>query len=204
MVKDKNTEKIIFDAARRVFLKKGLEGARMQEIADEAGINKALLHYYFRSKDRLFEGILSEAIGKLSQGIQDLFVKDLSVLERLHALVDLYIDILSENRYLPMFVLNEMGRHPEKFEEIISKYIVVHLQDFLVQVQHEVESGKIKKVNPLHLLMNVLGMLIFPYAAYPVVSIIYSKRMNANVEQFYMERKKEVYDFIEKALDPKK
>jgi AcrR family transcriptional regulator len=204
MVVDKNTEQLIFDAARRVFLKKGLGGARMQEIADEAGINKSLLHYYFRSKDKLFEGILNEAIGKISYGIRNLFDNEMGVLERLRTLVNLYIDTLSQNRYLPLFVLNEMNQNPEKFEEIISKHVVVHLSKFLVQVEQEIHAGKIKRVNPPHLLLNVLAMVIFPFAAYPVVSIIYSKQTNTDFEYFLRERKKEIYDFIEKALDPNK
>jgi TetR/AcrR family transcriptional regulator len=204
MVKDKNTEQLIFDAARKVFQKKGLDGARMQEIADEAGINKALLHYYFRSNEKLFAGIFAESIEKISQGIQNLFIQDLDVLEKLKALVNIYIDTLSENRYIPLFVLGELNQHPEKFEEIINNYIVIHLKKFLLEVEKEVQSGKIKPVNPFHLLMNVLGMVIFPFAAYPMVSIIYNKNTNSSVEQFFQERKKEIYDFIEKALDPKK
>jgi AcrR family transcriptional regulator len=204
MVKDTNTERIIFDAARKVFQKKGLDGARMQEIADEAGMNKALLHYYFRSKEKLFQGIFNESIGKISMGIQDVFNDNMSVIEKLQALVNIYVDTLSENRYLPLFVLNEMNQHPEKFEEILSKTIIVHLKGFLIQVEKEVQSGKIKPVNPLHLLMNVLGMVIFPFAAYPVVSIIINKNMDSSVEQFYLDRKKEIFEFIVKALDPKK
>lgn len=204
MVKDKCTEQQIFDAARKVFLKKGLDGARMQEIADEAGINKALLHYYFRSKEKLFEGIFNEAFGKISQGIQELVHVEMSVLEKLEGLVNIYIDTLSENRYLPIFVLGEMQHHPEKFEKIISTHIVEHLKKFLVQVEDEIKSGKIKPVNPAHLLVNVLSMVIFPFAAYPLVSIIYSKQMNVDGGQFFRERKKELYEFIENALDPKK
>jgi len=204
MVKDTNTERIIFNAARKVFQKKGLDGARMQEIADEAGMNKALLHYYFRSKEKLFQGIFNESIGKISLGIQNVFNDNMGVIEKLQALVNIYVDTLSENRYLPLFVLNEMNQHPEKFEEILSKTIVVHLKGFLIQVEKEVQSGKIKPVNPLHLLMNVLGMVIFPFAAYPVVSIIINKNMDSSVEQFYLERKKEIFEFIVIALDPKK
>jgi TetR/AcrR family transcriptional regulator len=204
MVKDKNTEQTIFDAARKVFQKKGLDGARMQEIADEAGMNKALLHYYFRTKEKLFEGIFNESIGKISLGIQNVFNEKMTVIEKLEALVSIYVDTLSENRYLPLFVLNEMNQHPEKFEAVFNKFIVVHLKGFLLQVEKEARSGMIKPVNPLHLLMNVLGMIIFPFAAYPVVSLIINKNMDSSVEDFFEARKKEVYDFIEKALDPKK
>jgi TetR/AcrR family transcriptional regulator len=204
MVKDNCTEQLIFNAARKVFLQKGLDGARMQEIADEAGINKALLHYYFRSKEKLFEGIFIEALSKISGGIQKLVNEELSVLEKLKALVNIYIDTLSENPYLPIFVLGEMHHHPEKFEEIINRNIAEHLKKFIVQVEIEIKSGKIKPVNPGHLLVNVLSMVIFPFAAHPLVSIIYSKQMNADAGQFFRERKKELYVFIENALDPKK
>ena len=98
MVKEESTEQKILDAARTIFMRKGLNGARMQEIADEAGINKALLHYYFRSKDKLFYAIFKEAFNILIPYVSAVFNSDESIEIKLTRLAEKYIDILEINR----------------------------------------------------------------------------------------------------------
>ena len=202
MVKDSSTEKRIVEAARRVFLKKGMAGARMQEIADEAGINKALLHYYFRNKEKLFEQIFGEVVLKISDGLKKIFESDMSVLERLTSIVDIYTDTLLENRYLPFFVLNEMNRNPEKFAKLFEQQIVVHMKKLFIEIQMEVERGKIKKINPAHLLLNILALIIFPFAAYPVMQKIAPDEFKPFFNNFLEDRKHEVKQFIIHALTP--
>jgi TetR/AcrR family transcriptional regulator len=210
MVKDTNTEHRIYEAARRVFMEKGLSGARMQEIADEAGINKALLHYYFRNKEKLFEGIFSEVIMRISDGLSDTFKMEMDVMGRIHSLVDIYIDVLTVNRYLPLFVLNEMNHNPEKFSQLFAKHIVVHMKKFILQIQDEVERGLIRPIHPVHLLLNTLGLIIFPFAALPVMYKIMEKAAieggvpELNIDDFLKQRKQIVYEFIENALVIKK
>jgi TetR/AcrR family transcriptional regulator len=204
MVKDYSTELRILDAARQVFLEKGMAGSRMQEIADEAGINKALLHYYFRSKEKLFNRIFGEVVEKISQGLQLIFRKDMSVIDRLKAIVDVYIDVLFENRYLPLFVLNELNHNPEKFSDLFEQHIVVHMQKFIREIQHEVDTGKINPVHPIHLLLNVLGLIIFPFATIPVLSRIAVEDIRPLLNSLLQERKQVVKQFIEDALTPKK
>jgi len=202
MVKDRNTEERILEAARAVFLKKGMVGARMQEIADEAGINKALLHYYFRNKEKLFEGILTEVITRLSTGIKGIFDSDKDVLSKLKDLVDIYIEVLLQNSYLPLFVLNEINHNPERFVTLIKDKIAIHMAKFLFQVQEEVKKGSIRPCNPFHLLVNVLGLIIFPFALHPVIKEIAGEDRTHVTDNFLKERKNEVYSFIENALKP--
>jgi AcrR family transcriptional regulator len=203
MVKDNCTEYQILDAARKVFLEKGMAAARMQEIADEAGINKALLHYYFRSKEKLFDRIFSEVIEKISGGLQFIFEQDMSILERLKAIVDVYIDVLLENRYLPLFVLNELNHNPERFSELVKQHIAVHMQEFFAQFQREVDEGRIKAIHPLHLLFNVLGLIIFPFATIPLISRIADEEYKPLLDTLLQERKQVVKQFIEDAITPK-
>ncbi len=202
MVKDINTEQRIYEAARRVFLKKGLIGARMQEIADEAGINKALLHYYFRKKEKLFEGIFNEVIERLSTGLQKILEIEMSVLDKLKEFVDIYVDVLLENRYLPLFVLNEMNHHPDKFGEFLKDRIAVHLKKFIIQIQKEMDNGSIRAGNPIHLLLHVLGLIIFPFAVYPVMKKVAGEELISEPYTFLKERKHEVFLFIKNALKP--
>jgi TetR/AcrR family transcriptional regulator len=210
MVKDSNTEQRIFDAARRVFMQKGLAGARMQEIADEAGINKALLHYYFRNKEKLFEGIFNEVILRISSGLASTFEKEMDVMGRIRSLVDIYIDVLSENRYLPLFVLNEMNHTPEKFAQLFARHVVIHMKKFIIQIQDEALRGLIRPIHPVHLLLNTLGLIIFPFAAFPVmIKIMENVNFEGgfpelNIDDFLKERKQIVYEFIENALVLKK
>lgn len=202
MVKDKSTEQRIFNAARKVFLQKGLAGARMQEIADEAGINKALLHYYFRSKEHLFQGIFQEVFEQISKGFGDILNADMDVMGKTKFLIEMYVDNLCANRYLPVFVLSEMNQHPERLEGLITQGIVNYFAPFFIQMEKEAEEGKIRKVNPMHFMLNLLGMVIFPFAAYPLLSLVTKNTFGRDLNEILMERKKEVYDFVENALTP--
>lgn len=202
MVKDKNTEDRILEAARLVFIRKGLVGARMQEIADEAGINKALLHYYFRNKEKLFEGIFNEVILRLSSGVKEIFESKEDVLSKFKELVSIYVDVLLENPYLPLFVLNEMNHNPERFSEIIKDKIAIHLGIFIVQIQSEIDSGSIRECDPFHIIINVLALIIFPFAVLPVMKNIAGDEFTTITDAFLKKRKQEVYSFIENALKP--
>ena len=134
----------------------------------------------------------------------------MDVLGRIRALVTIYMDVLSENQYLPLFVLNEMNQNPEKFTGLFVQHVVIHMKQFIFQIEDEVQQGKINPIHPLHLLLNVLSLIIFPFAALPVMNQIIEKSgITENFEvitmdHFLKERKKIVYEFIENALVPKK
>src|ERR1700759_4757996 len=115
MRKDLSTEEKILSAAKKVFLTKGMDGARMQDIADEAGINKALLHYYFRSKDKLFEQIFLDVAGALLPRIFAILESDRGLFEKIESFCDEYISQLIETPYVPIFILNEIHRQPQTF-----------------------------------------------------------------------------------------
>src|SRR5258706_4583523 len=108
--KNKTTEERILDAARKVFVRNGMSGARMQDIADEAGINKALLHYYFKNKRKLFEEIFMEAADELFPRINKIFRSEESLFVKIERFCDEYISVVLENPYLPLFVLNELSQ----------------------------------------------------------------------------------------------
>ncbi len=204
MTKDTNTEQKIIEAARRIFMVKGMSGARMQEIADEAGINKALLHYYFRSKEKLFERIFDEVIKRISGGLKIIFSEEASVLERLYKIVDVYIDALNENRYIPLFVINEINSNPERLSALFQEHVLEHMGKLIEQVQEEGDAGIINPIHPAHLMLNVLGMVIFPFVAYPVIHRVSEAAFEPLVENFFQERKEVIRDFIQNALTPKK
>lgn len=198
--KDQTTEEAILAAAKKVFVQKGMAGARMQDIADEAGINKALLHYYFRNKEKLFEVIFMEAAQKLFPRINAIFEADQPLFEKIENFCDEYISIVMENPFLPLFVLNEINQDPDYFlRKVWTGKSKPNPAKLLEQMEKEVKKGNIKRVNPVHLLMNLISMTIFPFLAKPM----FQKNLGMNETQFRLameERKKEIPRFIIDAL----
>jgi len=197
MVKSENTESKILAAARKVFMKKGLNGARMQEIADEAGINKALLHYYFRSKDKLFYAIFQEAFSILIPYVSDIFNSDQPLHTKLSRLAEKYTEILETSPYLPMFVLSEIQQNPDRIAQTINIHEFVNIQKLADQIRSEY---KIELLDPglvVHVFVNFLSNLIFPIIARPIIQ--FNLKMKGNeFHEFLAERKKLVpYIFIE-------
>jgi TetR/AcrR family transcriptional regulator len=201
MTKNQGKEKKILEAARKVFMRKGMAGARMQEIADEAGINKALLHYYFRSKDKLFQKIFEETLEKISFSLEYYFSQDSSIFEKLQKLIDAYTDVLLDNPYLPMFVLNEINQNPDRIQKMFEKNdIVGELMKFITQLMSEINNGKIRPIHPSHLIVNLMGLLIFPFAVKPMIAPMFKEHIGINYEDLLAERKKVVYDFVYNAI----
>ena len=193
---EKSAEEKILAAAKKVFTTKGMAGARMQDIADEAGINKALLHYYFRSKEKLFEVIFFEAAQKLFPKINLIFESDMPLFEKIENFAEQYITMMSENPYLPLFVLNEVSKEPEIFiKKIWGKQNMPHPEKFLVQIEKEVKNRTIKKISPLHLLINLISLSVFPFVAKPMIQFTLGldEMQFKNVME---QRKKEVAKFI--------
>ena len=194
--KDKSTGDRILAAAKKVFMTKGMTGARMQDIADEAGINKAMLHYYFKDKEKLFELIFLEEALKFFPRINMIFESELPLFEKIEKFVNEYIDEMVENPYLPWFVMNELNRDPDRFMyKIWGKNNLPKPAKFLAQIEQEVKNGTIKRISPLHLLLNLLSMTIFPFVAKPMI-IRNLKMDELQFRQTIEQRRKEIPRFI--------
>ena len=195
-IKNISAEEKILAAAHKVFTTKGMNGARMQDIADEAGINKALLHYYFKDKDKLFETIFVVEAQRFFPKITMIFQSDAPLFEKIENFVSEYIDEMQENPYLPWFVINEMNRDPEKFmDKVWGKENLPKPAKFLEQIEKEVKAGRIKNISPIHLFMNMISMTIFPFLGKPMFVRnlrLSDKQFNEIIEQ----RKKEIPKFI--------
>lgn len=197
--KDINTEQKIVEAARAIFTAKGLDGARMQEIADEAGINKALLHYYFRSKEKLFDTIFSEALSALIPDIIQVLESKDAFFDKIRNFVNRYIDLLMSHPLLPGFVLNELTHHPDRISNLI-KNSGINPQAFATEVQAEINKGNIIQLEPHHLLVNMLSMCIFPFVAKPILKTVLLNADEPDFQLFILQRKTEVSDFIINAI----
>ena len=162
---DHNTEEKILEAARNVFIAKGLDGARMQDIADQAGINKALLHYYFRSKDKLFQKVFLEKGKEMLVILQEVINSEhLTVREKISILIDREFAKLEQDPMMPLFIITEMNRNPERLllvEELqVGK---VHLKKLFKQVKKEIEAGTIRKdIHVEDIILDIMSLMHFP------------------------------------------
>lgn len=172
MEKDLNTEQRILQAAQRVFYRAGLGGARMEEIAREAGINKALLHYYFRSKEKLFERIFVEAFHALLPQAVAIIAAPLPLAEKITRISHFYVDLLKDKPFLPVFVLNAMQADPEGTVRKLFAEAPVQpsfiIQQIMQQIRQEYE-GREKVPDPHQLFVNLLSLSVFPFAARPML-----------------------------------
>jgi TetR/AcrR family transcriptional regulator len=197
--KKDSTEDKILEAAKNVFVAKGMEGARMQEIADEAGINKALLHYYFRSKERLFEAIFSEIIKFAFPKITRIAQSDEPFINKIEQVVDAYIDLLIKHPFIPGFVMKELNRDPSGLFKMVVKF-GLNPQVIFDQIQLAMDRGEIIPMQPRHLAANIISMCIFPFAARPLISFVLFKDDQKALEAFYSERADVIKQFVINAI----
>ncbi|WP_341840435.1 TetR/AcrR family transcriptional regulator [Chitinophaga caseinilytica] len=196
------TEQQIIEAARKIFMHRGLTGARMQDIADEAGINKAMLHYYYRSKDKLFDIVLTEAVDQMLSRLNAVFSGDLELPEKIRSAVDNYITGISENPFLPLFVLNEINQNPHRIaERFLSAPNFPNIRGFAQQLLEGMEKGTLRKVDPVQLMISIISMCIFPFLAKPLLQAVFTIDDPAFLG-FMEERKVFVTEFVLNALRP--
>jgi AcrR family transcriptional regulator len=166
--KDTSTEEKIKEAARKVFMQKGFAATRTRDIAEESGINLALLNYYFRSKEKLFHQVMSEKIQQFF-GVLFPIINDSSTrLEtKINLIVSNYIDMLTENPDLPLFVLSEMKDQPGQINKTLPIEKITKNVSLVQQLQERRPD-----ISPVHFLMNILGMTVFPFIARPAFGVI--------------------------------
>jgi len=196
-----STEQRIFDAARELFVQKGLDGAKMQEIADRAGINKALLHYYYRSKEKLYEMVAKAVINRAFPVIRQLLESDEPLEQKITRFIDFYIELISKNTFIPLFIITELNKHPDRFFETIFPTDLPKPEVFFRQVEEEIARGNIRPIKPQHLLVNIVSMCVFPFVAKPMLRIVLGLSQE-EINQFLAERKEEVKRFVFQAIKP--
>lgn len=197
---DKQTEEKIFDAATEVFTEKGMDGARMQDIADHAGINKALLHYYFRTKDKLFSKVFEKIAGKMFTKFAPLFDGNLSLEEKIRFFFNAHISFLQENPRLPAFILNELNRNPARIRKLLSTIDFGKVWLLLLE-QHkdELSNYNITEENLPQIMTTIASMSVFPFAARGVLESIF-QNMGVDFDSYIEERKKFAAEFVIKAI----
>jgi len=193
--KDTTTESAILKAAKRIFQRKGMTGARMQEIADEAGINKAMLHYYYRSKQLLFEAVFKKAFSLLAPQLNAVMNSDDNICDKIKNFTNNYISFVIKHPYLPNFIIQELNRNPEFVKNIMAEKHFPTIEKFRNQVNAKVAEGIIRPIKAEQLFINIMALNIFPFIAAPLLKG-FANVNNTEYKQLMEERKTEVAEFI--------
>jgi TetR/AcrR family transcriptional regulator len=199
---DQETRERILDAAHTVFLRKGTAGSRTQEIADEAGVNKALVHYYFGTKAALADAIFGRALGALTPLIFGILADEGRTIEqKVRDIVREQIKFHSARPYFAGYMVSEMHAEPQRLAELMSKHGRPPLDVLRRQLREAAQAGTMRSISPEQFVVNLMGLLIFPFALRPGLSTL----LNLDPSQwaaFMEERKRILPDLILAGLRP--
>jgi AcrR family transcriptional regulator len=209
MTTDRETEERILDAAHRIFVRSGTRGARMQEIADEAGVNKALLHYYFRSKERLAEAVFRRAAAGLMPRVLEVIASGASLEEKVTRVVELELEYLSANPYLPAYIVGEINQQPERAEQLVSLMIrlpAAEVRDRVLgvlrrQLEEGARAGELRPVAAEEFMINLVSLCVFPFLARPIMGLLLDVD-GAGFAGFIEARKRSLPGFFLRGLRP--
>jgi TetR/AcrR family transcriptional regulator len=203
------TERRILDAAHAVFVRAGTAGARTLEIAKEAGVNPALLHYYFRTKERLAEAVFRRAAGQLLPAVVRILGSDAPLEDKVEQVVQVELQFLSKAPYLPAYILSELAHHPDRAPQLIAAVtgevpvaIGTHLRSVLAtQIDARVRDRTMHPISPDQFAVNLLALCVFPFAARPLFMALFGID-EKGFEQFIDRRRRELAPFFLRALRP--
>jgi TetR/AcrR family transcriptional regulator len=196
----KDSRSRILLAARRVFVEKGKDGARMEQIAETAGVNKAMLHYYFTSKDLLYEEVFRDVFKTIFPLMLSIVNSSDPFKQKIERMTKHYIRFLSDNPDFPRLMGSELGRGGDTLKKIMAKG---GLSDFLQRempfidmVKQAVKKREAKPVDATHAIVSLMGMIIFPFLAQPLLQS-FLPIPQENYASFLKQRKKEIIKILD-------
>jgi len=195
-------DKILF-TAQQVFIEKGKDGARMQEIADRAGVNKAMLFYYFNNKELLYLEVLRSIVRRLFQKVNEVVISEHEPRKKLEQLVEAYINFLIENEGLPRIMLREIASGGETIGKIFNETLSQGENPISVKIhsmiENSIQKGQFRKVDPVQTIISIVGMCVIYFIANPLLRHIFSFK-DINQKKFIEKRKKHIVDLLEHGL----
>lgn len=202
-----NKEQAILAAAKEEFLDKGFDGARTKSIALNAGVTHAMLHYYFKTKEQLFERIFHETLGSIGEGMIDVFTQnDKPFKQRMIEALELHFEMIRENPRLPLFMIREIASRPERFA-IIKNIVKSFAGNLIVAMQRDIDQaashGEINHIDASALLLDMLSLNVFPFIVKPVFEAATGLDLNAD-SNYWELRKQENIEVIMHRLTPSK
>lgn len=202
-MKEQTTEEKILEAAEKEFLQRGFESARTTSIAKEAGVTHAMLHYYFRTKEKLFEKIISDKMSMLGELMLDSLTKsNLPLFDKLQEAIIRHLDFINANSNLPLFFIREVYSNPERMR-LMATALQTHAKKSICNLQAEIdelaERGECRRVDATMLLIDIVSLNIFSFIAQPVMEVVFSD-LFSDKERFLELRKRENTDTIMRKL----
>ena len=205
-----NTEELqdmesrIIEAAKRVFVRKGYEATKMGDIATEVGISRTAMHYYFRTKEMLFDAIFGQLIGALLPNIEMIVDEPAACLDKIPRIVDQYMAMIRANPLFPIFVVNEFNRDPEHLYRAILRD-PIRLEPLLrlrKQMQEEMDKGLLKKLPFVYVASTLLSLVVFPVLVRNPLTSVFFEGDPRKFEDFLLERKAFITEVMLRLLTP--
>lgn len=185
-----NTEEKIMEAAKTLFTQKGFAATKTRDIAEVAGINLALLNYYYRSKELLFNKIMIEVVSVFMKSIFSIFQdKETSLEEKFELIAIKYIDRIKSNPDIPNFILNELRSRPEEFFQKVIQGRKIQDLYFYHQLVERIGKERVKEINPVHIMMNLMSLTLFPFVGKPMIRMV-TGIDNSDFNRMMEERKR--------------
>jgi len=201
MAKSKNTEQKIFDAATELFMEKGVDRTSVRDIASKAGINLALMNYYFRSKENLFDAIFTNLVTENTRELLKILNSDMGLEEKIRSYVNAYIDMLTANPLLVPFFMAIIHRSQEKITQMKVISNLYGTEKFSQQIVDEGKNGTIRRTDPSHFFVDMISMITFPFAIRPLI-MDRNEMSDEEFNEFIQERKEHVTEVLLKCMMP--
>jgi len=203
---DDGSEQRILDAADAVFVRRGTDGARMQEIAEEAGVNKALLHYYYRTKDGLAQAVFRRVASAFMPVIIETMASDLSLEAKAEKVVQHYLEVFARRPYLPGYLISEVTHHPGRLPPLFAAIAGTQIKKRVLtklahQIEERVRAGTLAPMAPEQFLVNIISLCVFPFAARPIIMVALGLDAKG-FERFIAQRREALPPFVARALRP--
>lgn len=197
----RNNEQIILEVARKQFVKNGYAATRTEEIAQEAGLTKAMVHYYFRTKEKLFDEIVRKIFANSMVNVGKAIDGDGDIWDRIERVVETYISTLLKEPDIPFFMMYELSQKRESFIAQIEKHRakLPGVVAFVQEIQTEMEEGRWRSMPPLQVLLTIISMTVFPFIAKPVFNTVL-EFPEESFTKLMEERKAFILDFLKNAL----
>ncbi len=200
--RDNETEMAILTAAKKVFTHKGYSAARMEDIAREAGINRALLHYYFRSKDRMFDLVFEQRIREFFVGLAQIMSRPLPLFDKIRAIVEHDINMILVQPDLPIFIMQELTQSPDRLIAVAKNSGIgpaTMMKAFRAQVKEAVDKKLIRPIEGGQLLINIMSLCVYPFVAKPMIKAVQDLD-DDQFDKMIRKRRQEVPEFIIDAI----
>ena len=189
------TEKLIKEKAKILFFQKGFLNATTQEIADEAGVNRALIHYYFRSREQMLEILLDEALQEKKDRVRKILTSDFPFHEKIANYINAVVDYGLAYPYLDNFIISETARRPDKVKLFCSKDKIKSGDLIQKELEMEIKNGNIAPISPEHFMINMISLCNYPLLARSVIQTIHGMTDTA-YRKFLIERKRIIFRTI--------